>query len=253
VCHPSLCNDNLSGIAVATRLAAQLASTPRRYTVRFLFLPATIGPITWLARNEALAPRIRHGLVLACVGDPGPPTYKKTRRGDTPVDRAAQHVLRHASPGHRIEEFTPYGYDERQYGSPGFDLAVGCFMRTPHGRFPEYHTSADDLAFVRPESLADSFERVLAIVDLLEHNRTYRNLNPKCEPQLGRRGLYDSVGGRTLSDDDRMALLWVLNQSDGEHDLLSIADRSGLPFEQIQWAADALSATGLLELAEDAR
>jgi aminopeptidase-like protein len=251
VCHPSLANDNLSGIAVATRLAAHLAQLPRRHSLRFLFLPATIGPITWLARNEARARKIRHGLVLACVGDPGSPTYKRTRRGDAPVDRAARHVLAHAGGPHTLEDFTPYGYDERQYGSPGFDLAVGCFMRTPHGRFAEYHTSADDLDFVRPEALADSFEKVLAIVRVLDRNRRYRNLNPKCEPQLGRRGLYDSLGGRPLSDDERMALLWVLNQSDGEHDLLAIADRSGLPFERIHWAVDALVAVDLLEPAKE--
>jgi aminopeptidase-like protein len=252
ICHPSLCNDNLSGVAVATLLAEAVTSEPRRYSYRFLFAPATIGPITWLVRNEKAVRRIRHGLVLACVGDPGAPTYKRSRRGDAEIDRAVEHVLRHSRAEYSIEEFSPYGYDERQYGSPGFDLPVGCFMRTPHGRFPEYHTSADDPSFVTPESLADSFEKLLSVLDLLEHNRRYRNLNPRCEPQLGRRGLYDSVGGKRLSDDDRMALLWVLNQSDGEHDLLAIADRSGLAFERIRWAADALLATDLLETVEDA-
>jgi aminopeptidase-like protein len=252
ICHPSLCNDNLSGVAVATLLAEAVTSEPRRYSYRFLFAPATIGPITWLVRNEKAVRRIRHGLVLACVGDPGAPTYKRSRRGDAEIDRAVEHVLRHSRAEYSIEEFSPYGYDERQYGSPGFDLPVGCFMRTPHGRFPEYHTSADDPSFVTPESLADSFEKVLSVLDLIEHNRRYRNLNPRCEPQLGRRGLYDSVGGKRLSDDDRMALLWVLNQSDGEHDLLAIADRSGLAFERIRWAADALLATDLLETVEDA-
>jgi aminopeptidase-like protein len=251
VCHPSLCNDNLSGVAVAAHLAEHVASTPRRYSYRFLFVPATIGPITWLARNEEAVRRIRHGLVLACVGDPGQPTYKKSRRGDAEIDRAAEHVLAHASDGHAVEDFSPYGYDERQYCSPGFDLPVGCFMRTPHGRFAEYHTSADDLRFVRPESLADSFEKVLSVLDLLEHNRRYRNLEPRGEPQLGRRGLYDSVGGRRLTDDERMALLWVLNLSDGAHDLLAIAERSRLAFERIRSAAEALWAAGLLETVEE--
>ncbi len=253
VCHPSLCNDNLSGIAVATAIARCVAAAPGRYGYRVLFVPATIGPIAWLARNEARVGRIRHGLVLACVGDRGAPTYKQTRRGDAEVDRAAAHVLGGAGE-HRIEPFSPYGYDERQYGSPGFDLAVGCLMRTPHGRFAEYHTSADDLDFVAPEALADSAANALAVFDVLEGNRRYRNLSPKGEPQLGRRGLYDSLGGRPLADDERMALLWVLNQSDGGHDLLSIAERSGLAFERIRWAADALLAHDLLApVAEAAR
>lgn len=247
ICHPSLCNDNLSGVAVATLLAEHVSSTPRRYSYRFLFVPATIGPITWLARNQDVAQRIRHGLVLACVGDSGQPTYKRSRRGDAEIDRAVEHVLTHTADSYSVEDFSPYGYDERQYCSPGFNLPVGCFMRTPHGRFPEYHTSADNLDFVKPESLADSFAKVTSVLDVLEHNGCYRNLNPMCEPQLGRRGLYDSIGGKQLTDDDRMALLWVLNQSDGGHDLLGIADRSGLPFENIQWAAQSLLAEHLLE------
>ena len=154
-------------------------------------------------------------------------------------------MLRHAG-DHAIEAFEPYGYDERQYCSPGFDLPVGCLMRTPHGRYPEYHTSADDMSFVKPPFLADSFAKCLAIVSVMEGNRTYRNLSPKGEPQLGRRGLYRAIGGSGDGDSARMAMLWVLNLSDGEHSLLDIADRASLPFDLVREAADALEAGGLL-------
>jgi len=247
VCHPSLANDNLSGVAVATFLGQELAARPRRYSYRLLFIPATIGSITWLARNQDVTPRIRHGLVLAGVGDTGALHYKRSRRGAAEIDRAVEHVLRHGAESFEVEDFSPYGYDERQYCSPGFDLPVGCLMRTPWGRYPEYHTSADNLDFVRPQSLADTFEKCLTVVDVLEGNRAYRNLNPKGEPQLGRRGLYDSVGGGVGRQDRILALLWVLNLSDGDHDLLSIADRAGMEFDLIRSAADALLKHGLLE------
>jgi aminopeptidase-like protein len=246
VCHPSLANDNLSGIAVAAFLAGLLATASLRYSYRLLFIPGTIGSISWLAANDSTVARIRHGLVLACVGDGGAPTYKKSRRGDAEIDRAARLVLRERAGAHRIEEFTPYGYDERQFCSPGFDLPVGCLMRTPHGRFPEYHTSADNLDLVRPEALADSLQTCLAVLDVLESNRTYVNQNPKCEPQLGKRGLYGSVGGLANAAPDEMTMLWVLNLSDGRHSLLDITERSGCPFEAVKTAARALEGAGLL-------
>lgn len=246
-CHPSLANDNLSGMALAVFLARAMADMPRRYTYRFLFIPGTIGAITWLVLHEAQAERIRHGLVVACVGDPGPLSYKRSRRGDALIDRAALHVLRHRGGPFATYDFSPYGYDERQYNSPGFNLPVGSLTRTPHGRFPEYHTSGDNLDFVRPEALADSLAAYQAVIAVLEHDRTYRNTSPKCEPQLGKRGLYGSIGGNTNARTHELAMLWVLNQSDGEHSLLDIAERADLPFAAIQAAATALIGAGLLE------
>ena len=251
VCHPSLANDNLSGIAVAAELARQITAAPRRYSYRFLFIPGTIGSITWLALHEAQVARIRHGLVLTGVGDRGTPTYKASRRGDALVDRAARHVLSHAGGEHTIQDFSPYGYDERQYCSPGFDLAVGCFMRTPHGQYPEYHTSADNLDFISPASLADSYAKCLAMLEILEQDARYVNQNPKCEPQLGRRGLYTALRGGDLPDHE-LTLLWVLNLSDGRHSLLDIAERAGMPFRATRHAAEALVAKGLLRLADSA-
>ncbi len=246
VCHPSLCNDNLSGIVVAAFLAKHVLARSRRYSYRFLFIPGTIGSITWLSRNEARVGRIRHGLVLSCLGDSGEPTYKKSRRGDAEIDRVVARVLREEGRGDRTVEFFPYGYDERQFCSPGFDLPVGCLMRTPHGQYPEYHTSADDLSLVKPASLADSLARCLRVLDMLEANKVYISQNQRCEPQLGKRGLYPLVGGQADVGTDELALLWVLNLSDGRHSLLDIAERSSCSFHSLKRAATVLAGHGLL-------
>jgi aminopeptidase-like protein len=247
ICHPSLCNDNLSGIAVAVFLAKHLSQLPqRRYSYRFLFIPGTIGSITWLCRNEVQTAKIQHGLVLTCVGDPGKITYKKSRRGDAEIDRVATYVLKTSAPDYEVIDFFPYGYDERQYCSPGFNLAVGCFMRSPHGSFPQYHTSADNLELVQPEFLVDSYRKCWSILQILDLNRAYLNQNPKCEPRLGKRGLYKAVGGDVHTALNEMAILWVLNLSDGTHTLLEIAERSRIAFSDIHRAADALAAHNLL-------
>jgi aminopeptidase-like protein len=246
-CHPSLANDNLSGLTVATFLAQFLSGRDHHYSYRFLFIPGTIGAITWLARNRGTAGRIRHGLVLTCIGDRGGFHYKKSRRGNAEIDRAVAHVLLHSSDSHEILEFSPYGYDERQYCSPGFNLPVGCLMRSVWGNFPEYHTSGDNLHFIRPASLAESLRVCAAVMDVLENNRRYCNQSPYCEPQLGKRDLYRSKGGEAVGD-EISARLWVLNLSDGEHSALDIAERSGLPFWAITDAADLLCQSGLLSI-----
>jgi aminopeptidase-like protein len=248
-CHPSLCNDNLSGVALVTYLAKLLSGISLEYSYRFLFIPGTIGSITWLARNEDKVSQIRHGFVVACVGDPGKFHYKRSRRGDAEIDRAALHALKHSGEQFEILDFSPYGYDERQYCSPGFNLAVGSLTRTPHGRFPQYHTSADNLDLVRPEALAKSAAAYLAVLWILENNHRYINLNPKCEPQLGKRGLYRAMGGLPDAGRFELAMLWVLNPSDGTHSLLDIADRSGLDFSLIHQAATTLEQFHLLRRA----
>jgi aminopeptidase-like protein len=244
-CHPSLANDNLSGLTVATFLAHFLSGRDLRYSYRFLFIPGTIGAITWLAQNRAAAERIRHGLVLTCIGDKGRFHYKKSRQGTAEIDRAVGHVLTNSSESPEFLEFSPYGYDERQYCSPGFNLPVGCLMRSVWGSFPEYHTSADNLEFIHPQQLAESFRMCTAIFDVLENNQRYRNLSPYGEPQLGKRNLYHSTGGAGVGE-DLHARLWVLNLSDGNFSLLDIAERSGIPFTKISQAADLLCQAGLL-------
>ncbi|QNP68148.1 DUF4910 domain-containing protein [Streptomyces roseirectus] len=247
VCHPSLANDNLAGIAVATYLARALAEGNPYYTYRFVFAPGTIGAITWLARNADHVDKVRHGLVLACAGDAGQLTYKRSRRGDAEIDQVLRHVLAASGRPHRVTEFTPYGYDERQYCSPGFDLGVGSLSRTPYAGYPEYHTSADDLGFVSPAAMADTLAVCREAFAVLDRNRRYVNLSPYGEPQLGRRGLYDALGGRSDAKQAQMAMLWVLSLADGEHGLLDVAERSGLAFDTVAAAADALCGAGLIK------
>jgi aminopeptidase-like protein len=245
VCHPSLANDNCSGIALLTHLAGQIIGLRTRYSYRFLFAPGTIGAIAWLAANEARSRSIKHGLVVSMVGDGGGPTYKKSRRGDAAIDRAMEHVLRHSGMAPFIEDFSPYGYDERQYCSPGFNLPVGLFQRSKYGTIPEYHTSADNLSFITSEHLQESYNVIVKAIGVIESDAVYSNTAPKCEPQLGKRGLYRRVGGDNLAAEN-MAMLWVLNLSDGDQSLLDIAERSKLPFEIVLRATRLLQAHGLL-------
>jgi aminopeptidase-like protein len=244
LCHPSIANDNLAGIVVATRVARLLQSLERRHhTYRFLFAPGTIGSITWLSRNADVLPSLRHGLVLTGLGGPGALVYKRSRHGSRDIDRAAGHVV--GRRGGEVRAYSPYGYDERQFNSIGFDLPFGRLSRTPHGEYPEYHTSADNLSYVRPPELVDAYTAVLEIIDVLENDRTYRNLSPYGEPQLGKRGIYPTTGGRSASD-AVMAMLWTLGYSDGSTSLLDIARVADLSFTDIRAAATTLAGAGLL-------
>ena len=245
-CHPSLANDNLSGIAVATELARHLLGRDNRLSYRFLFIPATVGSLTWLALHENILPHIEHGLVLSCVGDDGPFHYKQSRRGNAAIDRVVAHVLARQVPRHEIMPFSPYGYDERQYCSPGYDLPVGCFMRSPNGNFRQYHTSGDNLDFVTPAALEQSLDVLIDVIGVLERNMTFARVDGRGEPQLGRRGLYRALSGQKDHAVAQMALLWVLNQSDGRHSLLDIAERSGIAFDQLVLAAEAARQADLI-------
>ncbi len=250
VCHPSMCNDNLSGVVLLTELTKYLQNKDRHFTYRLLFIPETIGSITWLAQNENTVERIKHGLVVTCVGDKGETlTYKKSREGNNEVDLAAEKVLEDFGCKFDLIDFNPAeGSDERQWCSPGFNLPFGSLMRTVYVHFPEYHTSADNLSTQSPETLADTLEKYIEILFVLDNNKTYQSLAPKGEPQLGRRGLYRQIGapqgGVSLNE---AAVFWMLNYADGKHSLLDIAKKSGLTFRQVKGAADACKEAGLLE------
>ena len=245
-CHPSLANDNLSGIAVVVELARILGESSPRFTYRCVFAPAAIGCITWLSQNRFELGKIKLGMVAALLGDSGQLTYKKTSTGDALIDRASLHVLRHRNiPFHTIE-FSPFGYDERQFASPGINLPVGRLTRTPNGAYPEYHTSADNMDLITPSAMADSLAAYRAIFALIENNYVYKSNFPYCEPQLGKRGLYRTTGGHGNPEQRQLAILWVLNQANGQHDLLDIAERSGLQFEIVASAAAELAAADVI-------
>jgi aminopeptidase-like protein len=246
-CHPSLANENLTGIALAATLARALRMRPPRLTWRFIFAPATIGSLTWLSRNEARLPSLVGGWVIGLLGDSGPLTYKRSRRGATVADHCAEYVLRTGTVTSRTLDFEPYGYDERQFCSPGFDLPVGRLTRSPNSMYPEYHTSADDLSIVRRESLAESLQVLARMVAILDVNCRPLSLNPKGEPRLGKRGLYGSIGG-TAPGEFQHALFWVLSLADGTHDTIAMAERSGIRFEIVQRAVEALAEAGLIDV-----
>ena len=268
ICHPSLANDNLSAIAVLWRLGQLLGELEeRRHGYRLVFAPGTIGAICWLAHNrDSAAKRVGHGLVLANLGDRGRFHYKRTRRGQRGIDRAVARTFEAdlAEGDFELRDFSPFGYDERQYGSPGFDLPVGLLSRTPWGEFPEYHTSADDLSLVSSEALAESLDVLLAIVAAIESGEfedgplrtkeprddgtpVLRNVEPYGEPQLGSRGLYSTLGGGENGREQQLAILWLLNQCDGENSLGEISERSGFTVERLSETARILTSSGLLE------
>ncbi len=246
ICHPSLANDNCSGLALLAMIARNLRGRRTRYGYRFLFAPGTIGALAWLSRNENHVPQIDHGLVVSCVGDGGGPTYKRSRRGNAYIDRVMAHLLAHHGAQAIIKDFSPYGYDERQFCSPGFDMPVGLFQHSAFATFPEYHTSADDMTFIHPQHLARAYRTIMDAIEIVEGDWTPLNLLPRGEPQLGRRGLYAALGGDTAGSSAAMAMLWVLNLADGGHSLLDMAERSGLHFKEISAAADLLRKHDLL-------
>lgn len=251
ICHPSLANDNLSGISVATMLGRLLEQTDASlyYSIRIIFIPATIGAITWLSRNKTIYERIAGGAVLSGIGDSGPFTYKLSRRGDGILDHVLPYQMTQTDIAHEVRDYSPYGYDERQFCSLGPDIPMGCLMRTPFGEYPEYHTSGDNLDFIHPQQLAESLRALAGAVEHAQKVRKYINLNPNCEPQLGRRGLYDAIGGDNDTKTSQMALLWMLSASDGATTTHDIHMQSGLPIDVLCVAADRLEEAKLLRCA----
>jgi aminopeptidase-like protein len=245
-CHPSLANDNCSGLALLAILAGAVSKMKTHYTYRFLFAPGTIGAITWLWRNRERVQDIKHGLVVSCVGDAGGPTYKRSRIGDAEIDRVMAHIVGRAEPSSKVIDFFPHGYDERQYCSPGFNLPVGSFCRSQYGTFPEYHTSADNLDLITPAYLASSYKIIAEAIAIIEKNvGGILSRQQNCEPQLGKWGVYDLLRQDGVNT-DLMTVLWVLNLADGTKSLLDIAERSNTPFFKVSNAFEILKAKGLV-------
>jgi len=251
ICHPSLANDNASGMAVAALLAAAMTGCRPRLSYRFVFAPATIGSITWLARNEAAARALRGGLSVGLLGDSAPLTYKRSRRANTEIDNLACAAVREIDAAARVVDFSPYGYDERQFCSPGFDLPFGRLTRSSNGEYAEYHSSADDLELLDLDALVQSIRALARILGRVDLNHRLRNRYPCGEPRLGKRGLFRSTGGKNPLDFE-YALLWLLNQADGTHGALDIAAASGLPEALVRQAADTLLQAEMLEYVDGA-
>lgn len=247
ICHPSLANDNCSGIAVLSFLADALSRKRNRYSYRLLFIPGTIGAITWLAINEDKTANIKHGLVIAGVGDAGGPTYKRSRQGNANIDRVTGRVLQQATKSAAVVDYFPYGYDERQYCSPAFNLPVGLFQKSRFGEYEQYHTSGDDLAFVTSDALGLSYRLIMIVLEILENDGTFVSTNQKCEPQLGKRGLYALLGGDKEAAAKQMTMLWTLAYCDGQHSLLDIAERANVPFSEVKRMSELLQEHGLLK------
>jgi len=250
VCHPSLANNELSGPTVSTFLAKQIQEwSSRRYTYRFVFLPETIGSIVYLARNlDHLRERVVAGFNVTCVGDDGTYSYLPSRDGNTLADEVALHVLKHTAPDFRRYSFLDRGSDERQYCSPGVDLPVVSVMRTKYGEYAQYHTSDDDLNFVTPSGLEGGYMALLRCVECLERNVRLQNAI-LCEPQLGRRRLYPTLGGSRESASDGIAMLLdVLAYCDGTRSLLSLAEEIGRPMWELIETVDALEQHELLRV-----
>ena len=249
-CHPSLANNELSGPLVSAFLYRRLAALEeRQLTYRFVFLPETIGSLAYLwLRGDHLRKHMVAGYTVTCVGDAGRFTYKRSRIGNGLPDRAAEHVLsRKFGSEFTIMDFFPdEGSDERQYCSPGFNLPVGSLMRTMYGKYAEYHTSLDNRDFVSFESMVESVEAYYQIIRVLDMNATYKNIMPYGEPQLGKRGLYPTLGTKGTAA-ETSAIMWLLSSSGGDTDLLAIADKSGHQMDLLSSVAQKCLNAGLLE------
>lgn len=249
ICHPSLANNELSGPLVSAFIYSKLKERKNiKYTYRFIFVPETIGSIHSLSVNgERWKKNLQAGFVVTCIGDAGKFTYKKSRRGNSLPDRVVETILNQTESEFDIVDFFPTGSDERQYCSPGFNLPVGSLMRTMYGKYPEYHTSADNKDFISFEAMQKSVLKYLEIIEVLERNEKYLNKYPFCEPQLGKRGLYPTLGSQKGTENFVTAMAWILNLADGTNDLLSISEKSKIPISQLIPVIDRLLENGILE------
>ncbi len=250
ICHPSMANNELSGPLVSAFIYNQLKKETRlKYTYRFLFVPETIGSIYSLSvLGDFWKKNLIAGFVITCIGDKGNFTYKRSRRGDSLPDRVVEIILSQTEKDYKILDFFPSGSDERQYCSPGFNLPVGSLMRTMYGKYPEYHTSGDNKDFISFEAIEKSVEKYLEVIELIENNEKYINKMPYCEPQLGKRGLYPTLGSQKGTEDFVKAMMWILNLSDGENDLIEISTRSKITVMELMPVVEELINKGILEI-----
>jgi len=255
VCHPSLANDNLSGVVLWTLLLRELCKRPRRHTYRFVIAPETIGALAYISRNETAIRALSGGFVLATVAGPGRIGYKPSWRGDSLIDQAARLALHELGLDYVEYPFDVNGSDERQYSAPGLRVPMGTICKDKYYEYTYYHTSLDNLDFVRSGALVETLKVYLSAIEKLEENHTYRSLNPMGEPMLGKRGLYPELGGglrqKVAAGQPSARLLdamrWILFYADGQTSLLKIAEQTGMPMSLLTGAAQKLVEAALLE------
>jgi len=255
ICHPSLANNELSGPLVSSFIYKKLKDYNNlKYTYRFLFVPETIGSIYSLSKKGNHWKKfLQAGFVITCIGDNGPFTYKKSRIGNALPDRVVELILKQTEKEFNLIDFFPSGSDERQYCSPGFNLPVGSLMRTMYGKYPEYHTSGDNKDFISFEAMENSVLKYLEIIEVLERNEKYLNTIPNCEPQLGKRGLYPTLGSQKETRNFVEGMMWVLNLADGYNDLISISEKSKMSIKELIPIIDKLILNGILKNEESTR
>ena len=249
ICHPSMANNELSGPLVSAFICNKLKNQKNlKYTYRFIFVPETIGSIYSLSvKGEHWRNNLHAGFVINCIGDYGKFTYKKSRRGNALPDRVVLSILKQTEKEYNVVDFFPSGSDERQFCSPGFNLPVGSLMRTMYGKYPEYHTSGDNKDFISFDAMKKSVLKYLEVIEVLERNEKYVNTMPFCEPQLGKRGLYPTLGSQKGTEDLVTSMMWILNLADGTNDLISISEKSKVPFKKLTPVIDKLIENGILE------
>jgi aminopeptidase-like protein len=254
ICHPSLANNELSGPVISTYLAKYLLNRNEkaRYTYRIIFIPETIGSISYLSlHKDHLKKNVVGGYVVTCIGDPGPFSYLQTRQENTLIDRVTIHALKNSDKEYKIYNFLERGSDERQYNSPGIDLPIGSLMRTKYGRYSEYHTSADNLDFITPKALFESLEMYKLCINILEKNYKYITTIP-CEPQLGKRGLYPTLSTKTSGKSVRN-MMNLLAYCDGKNDLLWIAEKIDRPIWSLFLIVEQLMNNKLIKIVKECK
>jgi len=253
ICHPSMANDQISGMLVAAFLYQELSKIKdRHYSYRFIFVPETIGAIAYLKENGSiLKERTRAGYIITCLGDKGKFSYKNTKQKDSLTNKVTLQVLKDNNIEFQEFPFVPLGSDERQYASPGFNLPVGSLMRTMYWHFEEYHTSADNKSFISFKHLRESIELYMKVIKTFEGNKKFINKFPYGEVQLGKRGLYPTLGRGNDKTQMVDAYIWILNYSDGKNDLLQIAELSNIPMNILIEASNILEKEGLINKIEN--
>lgn len=250
LCHPSMANNELSGPILLSFLGKLISLLPERnFNYRLMIVPETIGSISYLSKyGEELKKNCVGGLVATCVGDRHAWNYKKSKLGNSSIDKVCMNLMNFSNlQNHKIHDFFPTGSDERQFCSPAFNLPVGSITRSMYTHYKEYHTSLDNKDFISFTAFKESIEFYLKVILCFESFGKYENLTPHCEPMLGKRNLYDSIGAANKTNQTQNAFLYLLSFSDGNHDLVDIANKMEISMYELLPFVKALVDANLLK------